>query len=176
MSLPRISWRTTEPVAKLYFSSRTRYWTHCIGRTNVLGCIWQAWCCWERYLKCTMFLSSKKSTVSHHSSIGTVAIFPLTMFQLFTMTLLPLLIRSPAICRLSIGCWLKGFVYFCILQTLLVVKSTVSSSSIMNRWFQNHYSPIPAFAVSTRYMQLFVSSKSDKKKLQEFTMLMYFQS
>ena len=33
--------------------------------------------------------------------------------------------------------------------------------------------PIPAFAVSTRYMQLFISSNSDKKKLQESTMLMY---
>ena len=41
---------------------------------------------------------------------------------------------------------------------------------------QNHYSPITAFAVSTRYMQLFISSNSDKKKLQDFTMLMYFPS
>ena len=55
-------------------------------------------------------------------------------------------------------------------------KSTVSSSSNMNRWFQNHYNPIPSFAVSTRYMQLFIFSNSDKKKLQEFTMLMYFHS
>ena len=60
--------------------------------------------------------------------------------------------------------------------TLLVVKSTVSSSSNMNRWCENHYSPIPVFAVSTRYMQLFISSNSDKKKLQEFTMLLYFHS
>ena len=35
---------------------------------------------------------------------------------------------------------------------------------------------IPAFAVFTRYMQLLISSNSDKKKLQEFTMLMYFHS
>ena len=34
----------------------------------------------------------------------------------------------------------------------------------------------PAFVVSTRYMQLFISSKYDKQKLQEFTMLMYFHS
>ena len=34
--------------------------------------------------------------------------------------------------------------------------------------------PIPAFAVSTRYMQHFISSNSVEKKLQEFTMLMYF--
>ena len=55
-------------------------------------------------------------------------------------------------------------------------KKTVSSSSKMNRWCEIHYSPIPAFAASTRYMQLFISSNSDKKKLQEFTMLMYFHS
>ena len=61
-------------------------------------------------------------------------------------------------------------------DTFLVVESTVSSSSGMNSWCQNHYSSIPAFAVSTRYMQLFVSSNSDKKKLQEFSMLMYFHS
>ena len=36
--------------------------------------------------------------------------------------------------------------------------------------------PIPAFAVSRRYKQLFISSNSNKKKLQEFRMLMYFHS
>ena len=55
-------------------------------------------------------------------------------------------------------------------------KSTVFSRSNMNRWRQNQYSPIPAFEISTRYMQLLFSSNSDKKKLQEFTMLMCFQS
>ena len=39
--------------------------------------------------KWIMFLSSKKSTVAHYSSIGTGALFPLTMFQLLTMTLSP---------------------------------------------------------------------------------------
>ena len=82
----------------------------------------------------------------------------------------------PAICRVSIAQWSQNLVKFCILHTLLVVKKTVSSSNIMNRWCQNHCSPIPAFAVSTRYMQLFISSNSDKKKLEEFTMLMYFRS
>ena len=37
------------------------------------------------------------------SRIGTVALFPLSMFQLLTMTFLPLLIRNPAICRVSTG-------------------------------------------------------------------------
>ena len=41
---------------------------------------------------------------------------------------------------------------------------------------QNHYSPVPTLAVSTRYMQLFISSNTDKNKLQEFAMLMYFHS
>ena len=40
--------------------------------------------------KVLMFLSSKYSTVSHYSNIGTVALFPMTMFQLLTMSLLPL--------------------------------------------------------------------------------------
>ena len=102
--------------------------------------------------------------------------FPQTMFQLSKMAILLLSTRNPAIGRVNIGSWLRTLVKNCILQTLLVVKSTVSSSNIMNRWFQNHYNPIPVFAVSTRYMQLFISSNSDKKKLQEFTMLMYFQS
>ena len=34
--LTRTSWRTSETGAKLYFSSRTRYWTHCIGERNSL--------------------------------------------------------------------------------------------------------------------------------------------
>ena len=55
-------------------------------------------------------------------------------------------------------------------------KGTASSRSNMNWWCQNHYSPISAFAVSTQNMQLFISSNSDKKKLQELTMLMYFHS
>ena len=48
LSLPRTSWRTIEAGAKFYFSSRTCYWTHCIGRTNVIGCSWQVWCCWKK--------------------------------------------------------------------------------------------------------------------------------
>ena len=42
------------------------------------------------YLKWIIFLSSKHSTVPHYSSIGTVGLFLLTMFQLLTMILLPL--------------------------------------------------------------------------------------
>ena len=59
LSLPRTCWRTTEAGAKLYLSSRTRYWTHCIGRTNDFCCSWQVWCCWKKPLKWIMFLSSK---------------------------------------------------------------------------------------------------------------------
>ena len=67
----------------------------------------------------------------------------------------------------------RPILYF---QTLLVVQITVSSNSKMNRWCQNPYSPMPAFAASTQYKQLFISLNSDKKKLQEFTILMNFQS
>ena len=101
-SKPRTCWRTTEIGAKLYLTCKTRYWNPCIGRTNVFGCSWQVLCCWKKHLKWIIFLSSKSSTISHCSSIGTVALFPLTLFQLLTMTYLPLLIRNPAICRVSI--------------------------------------------------------------------------
>ena len=43
----------------------------------------------KKHLKCKIFLSIKVPTVSHYSSIGTVALVSLTMFQLLTMTLLP---------------------------------------------------------------------------------------
>ena len=39
--LTRTSCRITEAGAKLYFSSRARYWTQCIGRANIFGCSWQ---------------------------------------------------------------------------------------------------------------------------------------
>ena len=60
-------------------------------------------CCYKKHRKWMMFLFRKKSTVSHHSNIGTVALFPLIMFQILTMTLLPLFIRNPAKCRVSIA-------------------------------------------------------------------------
>ena len=71
LSLPGTSWRSTEAGVKLCSSYRTRYWAHCI----VFGCSWQVWCCWEKYLKRIMFLSSKQSTVFHYSGIRTVVLF-----------------------------------------------------------------------------------------------------
>ena len=41
----------------------------------------------------------------------------------------------------------------------------VSSNSTTSRWCQNHYSPIPVFATSIRFLQRFISSSSRKKKL-----------
>ena len=41
------------------FCSRTCYWTHCIGRTNVFGCSWQLWCSWKMHLKWIKNLFSK---------------------------------------------------------------------------------------------------------------------
>ena len=121
-----------------------------------------------------MFLSNKESIVSRYTGIGTLVHFILTLFQLLTMTLLPLSTRNPAIWMVSIGYWLQNFVMKSILQTFLDAKSTVSSNNITSRRFQHNYSPIPVFAFSTRYMQLSISSNSHKKKLLEFTMSMYF--
>ena len=44
-------WRPTGTAAKFYLSSWKRYWTHCIGWTNVIGCSWQVWCCMEDCVK-----------------------------------------------------------------------------------------------------------------------------
>ena len=55
---PKLVKEQTEAGAKPNFSSRTRYWTHYIGKANVFGCSWQIWCCWKRHLKRIMFLSS----------------------------------------------------------------------------------------------------------------------
>ena len=44
----------------------------------------------KKLLKWIMILSSEESTVSHYSSIGTVALFPLTVLQLLTGTLFPI--------------------------------------------------------------------------------------
>ena len=43
----------------------------------------------QKYLNWIMCLSGNLLTVSHYSSIGTVIFFPLTMFRLLKMTLLP---------------------------------------------------------------------------------------
>ena len=65
--------------------------------------------------------------------------------------------------------------YKLFLQSLPEVKSTVSSSNTASRWCQNHYGCVLAFAVSSRYMQLYIYLCSDKKKKLEFTMLMCFR-
>ena len=41
LSFSRTSWGTTEAGDKLNFSSGTRYWTDCIGGTNVFSCCQQ---------------------------------------------------------------------------------------------------------------------------------------
>ena len=42
----------------------------------------------KKHLKWIIFISSKFSTVSHYPRIDTVALFPLTVFQIFTRSLL----------------------------------------------------------------------------------------
>ena len=88
MPLHRINRWTTKTGSKLYFWSRTRYWTHCFGKTNVFGCSWQVWCFWKEYPQWIMFLFSKFSTVSHDSSIATLLLFSLNLLQLLILTLL----------------------------------------------------------------------------------------
>ena len=47
--------QTIETGAKFYPSSWKRYWTHCCGWTNVIGCSWQVWCCWKECVKMDNF-------------------------------------------------------------------------------------------------------------------------
>ena len=96
-----------------------------------------------------------------------------TIFQLLIMTLLLISTCNPAICRVNIASWLQISDMNCILQTLLDVKGTVFSSSTTSRWCQHPYSLPQVYADILNYMQLFISSSFSKKKLQEFTMLMY---
>ena len=64
----------------------------------------------------------------------------------------------------------------CPPQTLLDVKRTVFSTATTvttSIRCQHLYSLTQVSPVFIQYMQLFISSKSDRKKLQGFTMLMY---
>ena len=122
-----------------------------------------------------IFLSSKQSLVSRYSSSVTLVHFPPNLFQPLSMTLLPLQKRNRAICRLNIGYWLETLVKI-FPENLLDSNCTVSLSSATSRCFQNHFILIPAIAACTRRMQLFIPSSSAKKKLLEFTMLLYFVS
>ena len=136
-----------------------------VGKFDVVGKNVQKWI----ILHC-----NKLSIVSFCSNFGTSVRFPQTMLQLLTMTLLLLSTRSPAICRVSIGSWLQISDMNCILQTLLDVKGTVfSTTRTTSRWCQHPYCLTQVYAAFTQYMQLFISSSFDKKKLQELTMLMY---
>ena len=127
----------------------------------------------KNVLERIILLCSKLSIVSLCSNFGTSVHSPQTMFQLLIMTLLLLSTRIPAICRVNIGSWLQIFDFNCILQTLLLVKGTYFSSNTTSRWCQHPYSLTQVFAAFIQYMQLFISSSFSKKKLQEFTMLMY---
>ena len=99
--------------------------------------------------------------------------FRQTMFQLSIMALLLLSTRNPAICRVNIASWLQISDTNCILQTLLVVKGTVFWSSTTSKWCQHPYSLSQVYAAFIQYMQLFISSSFNRKKLRELTMLMY---
>ena len=82
--------------------------------------------------------------------------------------------RNPAICRVNIGSWLQISDMKFILQTLWDVKGTVfSTTNTKSRLWQHLYSLTQVYAAFIENMQLFISSSFTKKKLQEFTMLMY---
>ena len=176
LSLSWTCWRTTETGANFYQSSWKRYWTHCIGWTNVVGCSWQVWCCWKECVKMDNFALQQIINRIPLLRFRYLGSFPSDYVPTLDNDTFAIINTQPSNMQGEPWIMIANSRQKWILQTLLVVKSTVSSSSNMNRWCQSHYNPIPASAVSTRYMQLFISSNSDKKKLQEFTMLMYFHS
>ena len=122
-------------------------------------------------------LCKKLSIVSLCSTFGTSVRFPQTIFQLLTMTLLLLSTRNQAKSGVNFESWLQNSDKNCILQPLLDVKVTVfSTTSTRSRSCQHPYSLTQLCAAFIQYMQLFISSNSDTKKLQEFSILMLVNS
>ena len=109
------------------------HWVNECRRLQLTSCCW-----WKDCVKWINLVCKKSSVVTFCSNFGTLARSPQSMFQFLISTLLLLPTRNPAICRVNIGSWLQTLVKDCILQFILVVKNTVSPSSNMNRWFQNH--------------------------------------
>ena len=128
-------------------------------------------------LKWTFLLCNKLLIASLGSNFGTSGCSIQTTFQLLIMTLLLLSTRNPANCRGNIRSWLQISDTNCFLQTLLVIKCTVfSTTSTTSRYCRHPYSLTQVYAAFIQNMQLFISSSFDRKKRLEFTMLMYFLS
>ena len=118
----------------------------------------------KKTLKWMTLLFRKKSVASFNWNIGTLLHSLQIVLRPFPMRLLPLWIRNRAICKLSVGYWSQTLVTAFILQTLSEVKNTASSSGSTSSWCENLYGSIPMFAVSTRFLPFFISSRSDKLK------------
>ena len=121
-------------------------------------------------------LCNKLSIVSLCSNFSIWVRSPQTLFQLLKMILLLLSTRNPAICRVNFRPCLQISDTNSIFQTPLHVGGTVFSSSTTSNCCQHHYSLTQVYAAFIQYMQLFISSNSDRKKLQQFTMLLYLHS
>ena len=131
---------------------------------------------WKIVWKGTIMLCNNLSTASFCSNFGTSVRSPKTMFQRLILILWLKSTRKPAICRVNIGSWLQISDRTCTLQTLFDVGSTVFSSSTTRKWCQHAFSLTQVYAVFIQFMQLSIPSNSDKKKLQELTLSMYFDS
>ena len=126
-----------------------------------------------------ILLCNKLSIVSLCPKFGTSLRSPQTMFQLLILTLLLLSTRNPAICRVNIGSWLQISDTNSFLQTLSDVKGTVFSTTTTtrttNRWCQHPYSFTKVYTAFIQYVQLFISSSFDRKKLQELLMYSFLK-
>ena len=177
LSLSWTCWRTTETGTKFYPASWERYWTHCTGWTNVVGCSWQVWCCWKECIK--MEFCSATNYQSYPSAQISVPWFvPLRLcsnswqwhfcyYQHAT--------QQYAGWTLDHDCNFPTWIVFYRLSWMQKVQFS-QQPTLQSRWYQRPYSLTQVYAAFIQNMQLFLSSNSDKKKLQEFTMFMYFYS
>ena len=91
MSLSKAIWRTTQHGAKLYFSSRTYIELIVLGKLTSLVAFDKFGVVGKDLQNRECFTPSNNQRYrATHSSIDTVIHFPLTMFQILTMTVLPL--------------------------------------------------------------------------------------
>ena len=140
--------------------------------SNFFKCSWQVWLCWKNYLKRKISLQQVFSQ------------FPLLKYRYrgsFSSDYIPTFDNDTFAIIYTQPSIMQGELWILIANSRRSLYSPtfsvdpVSSSSSTNRWCQKHYNLIPAFAVCTPYMQRFISSSSDKKRLLEFSMLMYFK-
>ena len=119
-------------------------------------------------------LCNKILIVSLCSNFGTLVRSPQTMFQLLIMTLFAIINTQPSNMQGERWILIANFrheLYFA--DSLGREKYSFSTTSTTSRRCQHSYSLTQVYGAFIQCMQHFISSSFSRKKLQEFTMLMY---